>query len=170
MPRCFPLFCIVAFLLTACGQSDKGGKRYIIEEKEYPTEKEYTADLPPPPAPYTGPKKYCFEKREGENGEDVTELQLVLDNDSISGQMDYLYAKRAPVHGNIDGMMMGTVLNFVLTYISDGAPHKERMICKFDKDQLFKKTGTMVEKDSVLELQTPSKALFVLSMERVKCK
>lgn len=171
MPRQVLLCLLVVFIVTACNEESPKGKRgkETVAMKPFPEEKDFVPDIPPPPAPYTGPIKYCFEKREGDNGMDITTLHLTLDRDSITGTLDYLPSNRPGTHGTLEGVSIGNLYNLLYRY-KDTVEHAVQVIYKFDNGKLYIKTGAMVEDDGVMVLENPLKSTFVLYMEKVDCK
>ncbi len=147
------------------------GKRPIIAEKPFPKDKELPIDIPPAPAPYTGPRKFCFEMQLGDNAKDMTRMQFILeDNDSIHGRLDHSYADRQPIRGRVAGIKEGTFLELGYTYIDSGVTKKEQMVLKWEDSKLYKKTGLMVEENGAMVLENPIKATLQLFLMKVNCK
>lgn len=170
MPKHFLLLLVLFTSLYSCQDQEGGGKgkrKAIIAEKDYPEDKELTPELPPPPSPYSGPIKYCFET---ENTEEGGVMQFVSDNDSVTGTLDYLPNQGLKIHGTISGILEGNSVNVIYTYVVDNVKKQEQMIFKFEKNQLFRKKGEMIERQGVLVLNNPSKSQFELAWEKVKCK
>ncbi len=169
------LLLAVIMAFTSCDDTPKrvmpGGKAPIIAEKPYPKDKELPIDIPPAPAPYTGPKKFCFEMQLGENTSEMTHMQFILDdNDSIHGRLDNSYADRLPIHGNIKGVKEGTFLELGYTYIDSGVTKREQMILKWEDNKLYKKTGLMIEENGAMVLENPLNATLQLFLMKVNCK
>ncbi len=163
-------------ILTACEDSPPArvmpkGKKPIIAEKAFPKDKELPIDIPPPPAPYTGPRKLCFEMQLGENTNEMTRMQFILDdNDSIRGSLDYSYADRLPIHGTIEGIKEGTFIELVYSYVDGGVRKKEQLVLKLEDNKLYKKTGAMVEENGFMVLENPLIASLQLFLMKVNCK
>ena len=171
----FLLFTVL-MAFTACEDSPPKrvmprGKAPIIAEKPFPKDKELPIDIPPAPAPYTGPKKFCFEMHLGENTIDITRMQFILeDNDSIHGHLDHLFADRLPIHGNFKGIKEGTFVELGYTYIDSGVTKREQMILKWEGDKLYKKIGLMAEENGTMVLENPLSATLQLFLMKVNCK
>jgi hypothetical protein len=166
---------MAAVVLTACDDTPKRvmpkGRTAIIPEKDFPKDKEIPIDIPPPPAPYTGPKKYCFEMEIGTDPIEMTELKFVLDdNDSIRGTLEYLFAGRMPVKGKVEGLKEGKFIELGYTYSDSGVVKRELMELKMEGDKIYKKNGTLVEQDGVWMLENPLLARLELFVIQTECK
>lgn len=171
----FALLFSIALILVSCDDTPKRvmpkGKAPIIAEKAYPKDREAPIDIPPPPAPYTGPKKFCFEMELGNNTHDITSMQFILDdNDSIVGQLDYSFSGRAPLHGKIEGLKQGKFVDLLYTYTDSSRQKQEQLTLKWEENKLYKKNGPMVEEDGVLVLENPRIASLQLFLMKVNCK
>ena len=171
------LFCFIslsALLLTACDDSPQRTKVKgvaIIAEKDFPKEKESAIDIPPPPAPYTGPKKFCFEMELGNNSKDMTRLQCIIDDDdSIRGRLDYTFSDRLPINGTIVGLKQGKFIELLYTYTDSGQHKVEQLVLTQEEDKLYKKNGALIEENGVLVLETPLKATLQLFLMQVDCQ
>lgn len=166
---------LIVFIFSSCDDTNKRvmpkGKSPIIAEKEFPKEKEMIIDIPPPPAPYTGPKKLCFEMELGDNSNEMTRMQFILDdNDSILGRLDYSFADRLPVHGTIEGIKEGDRITLNYLYADSGTHKVEQLILKMEDDKLYKKTGPLVEENGILVLENPKNLTFQLFLIKAECK
>ncbi len=161
--------------MTACDDTPKRvlprGKSPIIPERPFPKDKERPIDIPPPPAPYTGPKKFCFEMELGSNAQDLTRMQFVLDdNDSIRGRLDHIFTDRLPIHGTVEGVKEGKFIELNYMYTDSGVHKKEELILTLEDDKIYKKTGALIEENGVLILENPVKATLQLFLIQVECE
>ncbi len=175
MAKQFFLVAIVILVFTACDDTPRrdlpGGRAAIIAEKPYPKDREAPIDIPPPPSPYTGPKKYCFEMDLGNNPEENTRMAFVLgDNDSIHGTLDFSYADRKMVHGKIDGLKEGSFIEANYVYTDSGLNKRELLVLKLEGDKLYKKNGVMVEENGIMVLENPLMARLELFVIQTACK
>ncbi len=167
---------LTVFVLAACDDGPPKrvfpkGRVPIIAEKEFPKDKETPIEIPPPPAPYTGPKKFCFEMELGNYPNDMTRMQFILDdNDSIRGRLDHSFTDRTPIHGTIEGVKEGKFIEVNYCYIDSGRKKSELLILKLEEDKLYKKTGPVIEEDGILVLEEPLKATLQLFLMKVDCK
>lgn len=167
---------IAASVLTACDDGPPKrvfpkGRAPIIAEKDFPKDKEAPIEIPPPPAPYTGPKKFCFEMELGNNPNDMTRMQFILDdNDSIRGRLDHSFADRTAIHGTIEGVKEGKFIELNYAYIDSGQKKSEQLILKLENDKLYKKTGALVEENGILVLEDPLNATLQLFLMKTDCK
>lgn len=166
---------MVVGLLGACDDVPKRvlprGKYAIIPEKDFPKDKEMTIDLPPPPAPYTGPKQYCFTMELSQNVKETVNLKFVLeDNDSIFGQLDYNYQTREPLHGTVEGLREGKFIELNYAYTDSGLTKHELLVLKMEGDKLYKKNGALVEENGVWVLENPLIARLELFVIQTECK
>ncbi len=167
---------LTVFVLAACDDGPPKrvfpkGRAPIIAEKEFPKDKETPIEIPPPPAPYTGPKKFCFEMELGNNPNDMTRMQFILDdNDSIRGRLDHTFADRTPIRGNIEGVKKGEFIELSYAYTDSGIHKTQQLNLKMENEKLYKKTGALVEEDGILVLEEPLKATLQLFLMKVDCK
>lgn len=166
---------IAALIFTACDDSAQRavpkGRKPIIAEKPFPTEKEAPIDIPPPPAPYTGPQKYCYEMELGNNTREVTSMHFILDdNDSIHGRLDYAYADKPATHGTIEGLKEGSFVELMYTYADSGIQKQEIITIKIENDKIFKKNGPLVQENGVWVLENPLRATLQLFLIKTDCK
>lgn len=175
MLKYFFLLFVSTLILTACDDTPKRvlpkGKSPIIPDKPFPKDRETPIDIPPPPAPYTGPKKLCFEMELGINANEMTRMEFILDdNDSIRGHLNYTFADRLPIRGSICGLKEGKFIELKYEYVDSAVQKQEQLILKLEGDKLYKKTGPMVEENGVLVLENPLTAQLLLFLIRVDCK
>ena len=161
----------IALALISCDDTPQRvlpkGKKPIIAEKAYPKDREAPIDIPPPPAPYSGPKKFCFEMELGNSTHDITRMQFVLDdNDSIVGQLDYSFADRSPIHG----IKQGKFVDLLYTFTDSSKRKQEQINLKWEDNKLFKKNGPMVDEDGILVLENPLRASLELFLIKTNCK
>src|ERR1017187_9440241 len=78
------------FLFSMC---PKGG----IKEREAPYELPPVAPIPP--------QKTCYELKQGEKGQDITRLELIIEGDSVFGNMDRVIGQKKVEHGSIAGIL-----------------------------------------------------------------
>ena len=98
-------------------------------------------------------------------------MQFVLDdNDSIHGKLDYTFTDRQPLHGSIEGMKEGKIIDLKYTYVDSGKVKAEEMVFKYEGDKLYKKNGAMVEDNGVLVLENPLRATLQLFLIQTDCK
>lgn len=166
---------VVVCVLGACDDVPKRvlprGKYAIIPEKEFPKDREMTIDIPPPPAPYTGPKQYCFEMELGKDANEKVKLKFVLeDNDSIFGQLDYNYTSREPLHGTVEGLREGTFIELIYAFTDSGLTKRELLVLKMDGDKLYKKNGALVENNGIWILENPLISRLELFVIQTECK
>ena len=167
----FPVLLVFNSCDNASKSNSRKGSSFISDEKAFPGDKESALEIPPPPAPYTGPKKFCFEMEQGGNATDMARMQFILeDNDSIKGRLDYSFTDRESTHGTIEGVIQGNFAELIYAYTDSGIHKKEQLTFKWEGNNLFKKTGPMVEDNGVLVLENPLKAKLLLFLMQVDCK
>lgn len=167
---------VIALIFSACDDTPKRtfpkGRGPIIAEKPFPKDKELPIDLPPAPAPYTGPKKYCFEMEIGSGAKDITRMHFVLDdNDSIRGRLDHNFSARSPILGTIVGIKEGDILELNYSYTDSGISKVEELVLKLHEHQMFKKNGPMVlDERGIWVLENHRLSKFELFLEQRDCQ
>ena len=171
------LLAIVALVIffSSCDQNTKRelpkGRKAIIPEKDYPKDREAPIDIPPPPAPYTGPQKLCFEMELGNNSNERTWMHVTLDdNDSMRGVLHYKFSDKPARDGTIEGLKEGALIEMNFAYTDSGKSKIEQLVLKFDGDKVYKKSGPQVEDNGILVLENPAKATFQLFLLQTECK
>jgi len=165
---------VLAF--SACDDSPPArvfpkGRKPIIAERPFPKEKLAPIEIPPPPAPYTGPKKFCFEMELGNNPQDMTTMQFYLDdNDSVTGTLNFNFSDRQPIRGNITGLKEGKIIEVKYAYTDSGKLKNEILALKMEGDKIYKKVGPLVEENGVLVLENPLNATLQLFLMQTECK
>ncbi len=162
-------------LFSACDDTSKqstlNGKRSTLAEKAAPKEKDAFIDIPPPPAPYTGSRKFCFEMQLHADSSDMTQMQFILDdNDSIHGSMIHSFTTRSSIRGSIKGIKEGMFLELSYVYIDSGIRKSEQLVLIAEDDKLYKKTGAMVLENGTMVLENPLTATLQLFLMQVNCK
>jgi len=175
MQKHFSLLLILVSFFTACDDTPQRvlpkGKKMVIADKPYPKDREAPIDIPPAPAPYTGPKKLCYEMQIGNNPNEYTRMQFILDdNDSIRGRLDYSFVDRPAIHGSIEGLKEGKFIELGYTFTDSGKRKMEQLVLKMEDDKMYKKNGEMVEENGVMVLENPLIAPLQLFLMKVDCK
>lgn len=167
---------ILSLVFSACDENPPKrvfpkNRQPIIAEKPFPKDKQVPIDIPPAPAPYTGPKKYCFEMELGSDAKDITRMQFILDdNDSIHGRLDHNFSGRSPVLGNITGIKEGEIIELNYLYTDSGISKTEELTLKLKEDKLFKKNGPMVlDERGIWVIENHRLAKFELFLEERDC-
>ena len=168
------LLFFVVLVLASCDDNTKrvlpNGRRAIIAEKDFPKDKQLPIDIPPAPAPYSGPKRLCFQMDLG-NPNEMTQMNVILDdNDSLRGSLDYHFADKPLIHGAVEGIKAGKFIELNYAYTDSGIHKVEQLVLKLENDKLYKKTGPLVEEDGRIVLENPLKAKLQLFLMKVDCK
>lgn len=169
------IFFIAVMALTACDETPQRvlpkGKKMIIADRPFPQEKEAPIEIPPAPAPYTGPQKFCFEMELGNNVSEMTRMQFIVDdNDSVQGNLDYSFAERSPIHGSITGVKIGKILELNYEYTDSSVRKCEQITLKMENDKIYKKIGSMVDEGGCMVLENPRLSTLQLFLMKVNCK
>lgn len=177
MLKQFLALLVVVIVASACDENPPKrvfpkGRVPIIAEKPFPKDKEVPIDIPPAPAPYTGPKKYCFEMEQGGDPKNITRMHFVLDdNDSIHGRLDHTFGNRPAILGTIEGLKEGEIIEVNYAYEDSGMLKREEMVLKLHDDKLFKKNGPMVKDErGVWILENHRLSKFELYLEQQDCQ
>lgn len=171
------LLLVVVAINSSCNENPPQraslkGRQPIIAEKPFPKDKEVPIDIPPAPAPYTGPKKYCFEMEQGTDAKNITRMHFILeDNDSIHGRLDHTFSNRPAILGTIEGIKEGEIIELNYAYIDSGMHKREELVLKLNNENLFKKNGPMVlDERGIWVLENYRLSKFELFLEQRDCQ
>lgn len=113
--------------------------------------------------------KYCYEYR---LGQDVTTVDLVINGNNITGEMNWLPFEKDGGRGTLQGTRNGKEISAVWTYIIEGSNQTEEVLFKMEGDQLLRKIGELVDPnyDGNLKLKDPATATYSDTYTKVACQ
>jgi len=142
--------------LVSCNESDK--KAAETEKDSIP---ESTID------------SFCFEMREGLKQQDLTSVKLVIDEDNVSGTMQWQPFEKDGSNGTLKGIKKGAEMFLTYDYLIEGSRQKEDMVFKLAGDTLYRKVGPLKEISSEtihLALRNIDSSLYSVKLNKVTCK
>lgn len=111
---------------------------------------------------------YCYEYRVGK---DVTTVNLVLDGNTVTGEMNWLPYEKDSGRGTLQGTRDGNEISAIWTYVIEGSNQTEEVLFKMEGDQLLRKTGELVDtnNDGNLKMKDPASAQYNETYTKVAC-
>ncbi|OWY24532.1 hypothetical protein C7N43_19470 [Sphingobacteriales bacterium UPWRP_1] len=125
---------------------------------------ENTSPTPPPAAPATD--TLCFETK---SGKDVFSLQLIINGNSVSGNLDYKYYQKDGAYGTLSGTIENNLIVADYAYTIEGSEQTEVVEFKLENGKISRKRGELAEKDGKLVLKDPAKAPYNEIFTQINC-
>ena len=113
---------------------------------------------------------YCFSKLF--NG-DITDIQLTIVGDAITGSMNWLPREKDSARGTLKGTKNAAgEFDLVYDYMIEGVQQTETKIMKIEGDKLLIKVGELLDpkEDGSLVYKDVSQAQYSEILEKVACK
>lgn len=111
---------------------------------------------------------YCYKYQVGK---DITTVNLVLDGDTVTGEMNWLPYEKDSGRGTLQGTRSGNEISAVWAYMIEGSNQTEEVLFKMEGDQLLRKTGELVDAnyDGNLKMKDPATAQYTETYTKVVC-
>jgi hypothetical protein len=151
------MLCVLSF--TSCSRftGKKGRHKEVVIPYEIP---------PNAPIP---PEKYCYQLPA--DNPDAVNVELNIEGDSVSGELDLKPAKRNATHGSLVGQVFGKTIFLTYHYRGiDGVIRNEQQEWKFAIDSLVKKVIDINNPDTLADQKYLDKILYLGVLHKVPCK
>ncbi|UTA69393.1 hypothetical protein [Emticicia sp. 21SJ11W-3] len=109
----------------------------------------------------------CFEELVGK---DVTTVRLIIDGNSVNGNMEWLPWEKDRARGTLKGQKNGNEIIADYDYMIEGANQLEEKIFVIDGDKLLIKSGELKEKNGKLVMKDPTKARIGQTLTKKACQ
>lgn len=111
---------------------------------------------------------YCFEYR---FVKDVNTVNLVVNGNTITGEMNWIPFEKDGGRGTLQGTRNGNEITAIWSYVIEGSNQTEEVMFKVEGEQLIRKTGELVDEknDGNLKLKDPAAAQYDEIYTKVTC-
>jgi len=109
----------------------------------------------------------CFEERVGK---DLTNVRLIINGDSVTGNMEWLPWEKDRARGTLKGKKNGNEIIADYDYIIEGSNQLEEKVFILDGDKLLIKSGELEEKNGKLLMKDPAKATIGQTLTKKVCQ
>ncbi|OWY21156.1 hypothetical protein C7N43_10855 [Sphingobacteriales bacterium UPWRP_1] len=125
-----------------------------------------TAATPPQSAATTTTDTLCFETK---SGKDVFSLQLVINGNSVSGNLAFKYYEKDSAYGTLTGTIQNNLIVADYNYTIEGSNQVEVVEFKLEPGKISRKIGELTEKDGKLVLKNPNAAPYSEMFTKITC-
>ncbi len=109
----------------------------------------------------------CYEQK---LEKDLTTLQMFIQGDSIHGKYSIQPFEKDGAIGTVKGIRKGSTMTLLYTYVIEGATQIEETQWKIEGEKVIRKWGEIEDKNGVLVLKYPEKAIFNDTLSKVSCQ
>lgn len=158
----YALFCVFFFLLSSCSENKHNDNEESTIEDE-----EISRDLCFLQVTIGEPRIVDQDTIPGAT--DSLSIQLHIEQDSVTGILDWLPEEKDKMKGSLKGKIAGNIIEAIYTYEAEGTTAKEEKIFKIQDNHIQMKVGELEEKQGVWVLKNKDSAAFGRPIPTVNC-
>jgi hypothetical protein len=117
------LLFVASLLIASCSSNNKSENKDSVDANAADTGKIAAAAAP------SAASSLCFLRTEGKTNQDSTSIELVIENNKVTGHMKWLPYQKDSRKGTLDGTVKGDTINAVWSFMQEGM--KDTLSLKF---------------------------------------
>jgi hypothetical protein len=86
-----------------------------------------------------GASSLCFLRTEGKTNQDSTSIELVIENNKVTGRMNWMPYQKDSRKGTIEGTIKGDTINAVWSFMQEGMKDTLNLKFKLNNNELLQK-------------------------------
>ncbi|MDB4923390.1 hypothetical protein [Mucilaginibacter sp.] len=124
------LLCVASLLIASCSSDNsKSANKDSIDVHAADTAKISAAAASP----------LCFLRTEGKSNRDSTSIELIIENNKVTGRMIWLPYQKDSRKGAIEGTIKGDTINAVWSFMQEGMKDTLNLKFKLSNNELLQK-------------------------------
>jgi hypothetical protein len=128
------LFCIASLLIASCSSNNgKSVNKDSPDANAADTGKVATATGKPVAS------SLCFLRTEGKTNQDSISIELVIENNKVTGRMNWMPYQKDSRKGTLDGTVKGDTINAVWSFMQEGMKDTLNLKFKLSNNELLQK-------------------------------